>query len=165
MIRFVLVASLLIGCRTSLETAPDASVGANGRGCTDDLNSSVCVAATTMNVSDLGCIQTNIFTPSCIFMGCHSSAADVGKLDLTSGKSHDALVGATSQLETTRKLVVPMDVKSSYLMLMLHDFDPTTATPPGREPGIGYMPLGFGSLCCQKLDAVERWITAGAPAN
>jgi hypothetical protein len=58
-----------------------------------------------------------------------------------------------------------MDVKSSYLMLMLHDFDPTTATPPGREPGIGYMPLGFGSLCCQKLDAVERWITAGAPAN
>jgi len=159
MIRFVLVASLLIGCRTSLENAPDASVGT---GCKVD-TTAACMAATTH--SDLAWIEQNIFTPSCAIPGCHSSPTDVGKLDLRAGKSHDALVGIASQLETTRKLVVLNDIHSSYLMLMLHDFAPAMATPPGTAPGIGYMPLGLPELCCQKLEAVERWIMAGAPAN
>ncbi len=159
MIRLVLVATLLFGCRTSLETAVDAA--GNGL-CTVD-TTAPCMAATTH--SDLAWIEQNIFMASCAFSGCHSSPTDLGKLDLRAGMSHAALVGTTSQLETTRMLVVPNNVQASYLMLMLHDFDPAMATPPGTPPGIGYMPLGSPELCCQKLQAVERWITAGAPAN
>ena len=64
-------------------------------------------------------------------------------------------------------LLVPNDVKSSYLMLMLQDFPPEDATPPGVEPPprAGYMPMSNATLCCQKLAAIERWINAGAPSN
>jgi hypothetical protein len=70
-------------------------------------------------------------------------------------------------VDPTRKLVVPNDVKSSYLMLMVRDVPPAMATPPGTAPpgSIGYMPQGSTTLCCQKLDALERWIMAGAPNN
>lgn len=159
MIRLVLVATLLIGCRTSLETAVDA---AEGVGCKVD-TTAACMAAETH--SDLAWIEQNIFVPSCAFSGCHSSRTDLGKLDLRSGMSHNSLVGVSSTLDTTRKLVVAGDIQSSYLMLMLHDFDPALATPPATTPSVGYMPQGAPILCCQKLQAVERWITAGAPAN
>ena len=159
MIRLVLVASLLIGCRTSLETAPD---GPTGPGCKVD-TTGPCVAATTH--SDLAWIEQNIFMASCAFSGCHDSPTDLGKLDLRPGMSHAALVGTMSKLETTRMLVTPNNVPASYLMLMLHDFDPAMASPPGTMPGVGYMPQGAPELCCQKLQAIERWIMAGAPAN
>ena len=162
MIRLVLLASLLIGCRTSLETAADAPAGMGGRACTVS-TSGPCMDATTH--SDLAWIEQNIFTASCTFSGCHDSASDLGKLDLRAGMSHNNLVGVTSMLDSTRKLVVANDVKSSYLMLMLHDFEPGMATPPGSTPSVGFMPQGAPTLCCQKLDAVERWIMAGAPAN
>jgi len=35
--------------------------------------------------------------------------------------------------------------------------------PTGND--VGYMPQDGPLLCCQKLQAVERWITAGASAN
>ena len=159
MIRFVLVASLLIGCRTSLETAVDA---ADGGACKVD-TTALCMAAETH--SDLAWIEQNIFMASCNFSGCHSSRTDLGKLDLRPGMSHNSLVGVASTLDTTRKLVVAGDIQSSYLMLMLHDFDPALATPPATTPSVGYMPQGAPILCCQKLQAVERWIMAGAPAN
>jgi hypothetical protein len=162
MIRLVLVASLLAGCRISLETAADASSGGDGGTCAVS-TTAPCVAATTH--SDLAWIEQNIFTPSCAFSGCHDSPTDLGKLDLRTGMSHATLVGTMSKLETTRMLVVPNNVQASYLMLMLHDFDPAMASPPGTAPGVGYMPQGAPELCCQKLQAIERWIMAGAPTN
>jgi hypothetical protein len=62
---------------------------------------------------------------------------------------------------------VPNDVQASYLMLMLGDVPPAMANPPGAPPptSIGYMPQAQPALCCQKLDAIERWIMAGAPNN
>ena len=115
--------------------------------------------------SDLAWIESKIFVASCDFSGCHSSATDLGKLDLGAGKSHDDLVGPSSRLDPLRKLVVPNDVHASYLMLMLHDFSPDMASPPTTEPANGYMPKGSSTLCCQKLDALERWINAGAPST
>ena len=141
---------------------PAADAPAGSDTCTVD-TTAACVAATTH--SDLPWIEQNIFVGSCAFSGCHSSPTDLGKLDLRAGMSHDALVGIASKLETTRKLVVANDIHASYLMLMLHDFDPAMATPPGSAPSVGYMPQGLPLLCCQKLQAVERWIMAGAPAN
>jgi len=160
MIRLVIVASLLVGCRISLEddSTPD---NGTGRQCTVDTKSQICMEADTH--SDLAWIESKIFAASCNFSGCHSSATDLGKLDLTPGKSHDALVQAASLIESTRKLVVPNDVNASYLMLMLRDVAPDMADPPGSNPPNGFMPKGSSTLCCQKLDAVERWILAGAP--
>ena len=162
MIRFILVASFLIGCRISLENAADAPSGGDGGTCAIS-TTAPCVAATTH--SDLAWIEQNIFMASCAFSGCHDSSTDLGKLDLRPGMSQAALVGAMSKIETTRMLVVPNNVPASYLMLMLHDFDPSMASPPGTAPSIGYMPLNAPELCCQKLQAVERWIMAGALAN
>jgi len=157
MIRFVLVASLLIGCRISLEDSGDTG---GGRSCQVSTTSQTCMDATSH--SDLAWIETNVFAPSCNFSGCHGSATDLGKLDLRAGFSRAALVNVASKIEPARKLVVPNDIASSYLMLMLHDYAPDAATPPASAPAGGYMPKDQDSLCCQKLDAVERWIMAGA---
>jgi len=52
---------------------------------------------------------------------------------------------------------------------MLRDVPPVMASPPASPPpgNVGYMPQGPASaaLCCQKLDAIERWIESGAPNN
>ncbi|HEX3760317.1 MAG TPA: hypothetical protein VHW23_16485 [Kofleriaceae bacterium] len=117
--------------------------------------------------ADLGFIEQKIFALSCNFSGCHDSPNDSGKLDLHAGGSHDHLVGVTSMIDATRKLVVPNDVQASYLMLMLRDVAPAMANPPGNSPpgSVGFMPQAAPTLCCQKLDAIERWINAGAPNN
>jgi len=172
MLRLVLVASLLAGCHTSPPLAADAPPppvdasllpdAAVVRACTDS-TVAPCMAATTH--SDLAWIETNIFESSCTFSGCHSSATDLGKFDLRVGVSYANLVGVSSIADPTRKLVVPNDVHASYLMLSLQDFPPEMATPPGVVPVVGYMPQGAPILCCQKLEAIERWIMAGAPAN
>jgi hypothetical protein len=164
MIRLVIVASLIAGCRISLESndTPDGG-GTGGRQCTVD-TTSPCMEAVTH--SDLAWVEDNVFATSCNFSGCHNGASTPqGMVDLRPGMSRAHLVGFASLIsgQESRKLVVPNDVKASYLMLMLGDFDPAMATPPGQPPGIGYMPQGAKILCCQKLDAIDRWITAGAP--
>jgi|SRR5215510_7152432 len=164
MIRLVAIATLVAGCRISLETND-----------TEDFSTRQCTVSTTVqpcldavNHSDLTWIEQNIFTKSCAFSGCHSSSSDAGRLDLRAGMSRAHLVGVSSVLDSTRKLVVPNDVDASYLMLMVRDVPPAMANPPASPPSSGYMPLGVPpslGLCCQKLDALERWINAGAPNN
>jgi hypothetical protein len=165
MIRFAAIAILLAGCRISLENSDTADDSATTRQCTVSTTSQPCMDAVTH--SDLAWIEQKIFTASCNFSGCHSSAGDAGKLDLRPGMSHNHLVGVSSVMDPTRKLVVPNDVDASYLMLMVRDVPPMMATPPANAPpgDIGYMPQNSPALCCQKLDALERWIMAGAPSN
>ena len=82
------------------------------------------------------------------------------------GNAHADLVGVDSMIATGRKLVVAGQPKESYLLMIMQQFKPTEMlpTPVDAPPSdVGYMPQGFDEpLCCQKLDAVERWITAGA---
>lgn len=162
--RFVAIATLLVGCRISLESN-DSEEGTTTRQCTVSTTSQPCMDAVMH--SDLAWIEQKIFATSCNFSGCHSSVRDAGKLDLRPGMSHDHLVGVSSIIEPTRKLVVPKDIDASYLMLMVRDVPPAMATPVAAPPpgGIGYMPQGSPGLCCQKLDALERWIMSGAPNN
>jgi hypothetical protein len=165
MIRLVIIASLLAGCRISLEDAESTSGG--GR-CTISTTSQPCMDAVMH--ADLTWIQQNVFTASCTFSGCHNGAnTPAGKVDLRAGMSHSHLVNFTSILEPTRKLVVPNNVNASYLMLMLGFVPPEMADPPASAPpaSVGYMPQSSGGqlLCCQKLEALERWINAGAPNN
>jgi hypothetical protein len=168
MLRLVVLAGLasaLAGCRVSLETV-DTGDDSTNRPCVVSTASAQCMAATMQNPVTLTWIQQNIFTVSCNFSGCHSSASDAGKLDLKTAP-HDHLVDVPSMVDRTRKLVVPSDVNASYLMLMLRDVPPALANPPATPPPgtVGYMPQGSTTLCCQKLDALERWINAGAPNN
>lgn len=168
MLRLVAIASLLCGCRISLDnfdTSAQSTDGGSGRPCVVSDTVQPCIDATMH--SDLAFIEQKIFAASCNLPGCHDSATSAGKLDLRPGVSHDHLVGVSSQIDRTRQLVVPNDVAASYLMLMLRDVAPAMASPPGTPPpgSVGFMPQGASTLCCQKLDAIERWINAGAPNN
>ena len=166
MIRLVMVASLLVGCRLSLESAGDAGDNGTARTCTVSTTSQPCMDSVTH--SDLAWIETKIFNASCVFSGCHNGTDTLaGRVDLRPGMSRAHLVSFSSVIEPTRKLVVPNDVAASYLMLMLRDVPPAMASPPGSPPPstINYMPQSSPPLCCQKLDALERWINNGAPNN
>jgi hypothetical protein len=167
MIRLALVASLVAGCRISLESSDTGDNNLTGRKCTVSTTSQPCMDATMH--SDLAWIEQNVFAASCNFAACHDGGNTAqGKVDLRPGKSGAHLVDFASVIDPTRKLVVPNDVDASYLMLMVRDVAPAMANPPASPPpgSVGYMPQTSGSatLCCQKLDALERWIMAGAPS-
>lgn len=151
------------GCRTSLED-DDTSTGE--RACMV-ATSQACMDADMHD--DLAWIEANVFVPSCAFSGCHNGTATAaGRLDLkTPGASHTALVNVDSAVEPGRKLVVPGAPKESYLLMIMQQYKPAEMTPAMMAPpdDIGFMPQNAPPVCCQKLDALERWITAGAMNN
>lgn len=107
--------------------------------------------------SDLAWIQERILTPSCAAFGaCHKNASSsAAGLYLATGHSHAALVNRPSTLFPDYKLVVPGAPEQSYLMVSLGQFD-------GPLSPKGTMPPNNPLLCQEQLDAIERWITAGA---
>jgi len=122
---------------------------------TPDAASDACAEATTH--SDLAWIQTNIFTHSCAFSGCHTgAAANAGFLSLESGVSHGSLVGQMAKTETGWMRVVASNPSQSYLLVAI-------GAENGPTPVGGLMPLSQPKLCSEKLDAVTRWVQAGAP--
>lgn len=134
MIRLLIVASLLAGCRVSLDNNDNVA-----RSCAVK-PTPLCMEA--VNHDDLAWIEKNVFGVSCSTSGCHNGSQDnpQGKLDLTAGKSCAHLVDYASKIEPARKLVVPGDVEASYLMLMLAAISPDMASPPGTIPAVGLMP-------------------------
>ncbi|CAN5744505.1 hypothetical protein BH11MYX3_BH11MYX3_24420 [soil metagenome] len=125
--------------------------------------------------SNLAWIEQNVFN-KCTFSGCHNGAmTDAGRLDMTPGKSHAAMVDVDSEiaagplLSGKAKIVTPGDPARSYLLVMLRQITPAEHDPPLDDPpsSVGYMPQNAGGAvtCCQKLDAVQRWIEAGALDN
>ena len=154
----------------SVVTVIAACGGGNNNNTTDASGndapvSAACQEATTYQ--NLANIEDKIFKTSCIFSGCHNGAnTDAGKVDLRSGMAHDHLVNFDSIVENGRKLVVAGDPAASYMMVMIGQIDPGSASPPTTAPPttIGLMPQNTGGmlLCQQKRDAIERWIMAGA---
>ena len=175
MSRYVLVASfaatIASGCRISLENqatgdAPQTvSDGGVARSCAVSTTQQDCLDAESH--SDLAWIQANIFTKSCIFSGCHNGATGgPSTVDLRSGMAAAHMINFTSHIDASRKIVVPNDVAASYLMLMVGDYPPAMAKPPADGlPSVGLMPQNMPALCCQKLDALERWINSGSPTQ
>ena len=103
--------------------------------------------------SDLAWIQTKVFNVSCT-SGCHGAASPAHGLSLKPGESHAELVNVASHHDPSWQRVVPGDPGASMLMVQL-----------GGEPGPeleAYMPLGMPKLCVEKIDAIRRWIAAGA---
>lgn len=164
----VALLGILSACRYSLDD-PAENVP---RSCADG-TVATCVDAATH--SDLKWIEANVFN-KCTFSGCHNGAmTDAGRIDLQAGKSFAAMVSVDSEIATgptlvgKAKMVVPGEPNHSYLLVMMRqlapaDFDPPLDNPPGS---VGYMPQNAGGAvtCCQKLDAVTRWIMDGALNN
>jgi len=106
--------------------------------------------------SDLPWIQANIFSVSCASGSCHDATSPEAQLDLTAGHAHYELVGVKSTIYTSWNLVTPGNADASMLLVRLGG-----ATGPGEAT----MPKGQASLCSEKIDAVRRWIAAGAPSD
>lgn len=166
--RAVLLAALLghtvLGCRYDLDKA-DVDANTSGRSCKVS-TAAVCMEAETH--SDFTWIKGKIFAANCFGSSCHSGATASGRRDLTDDP-YTSLMGTgtggvKSNLSPVHDLVVPGSPQNSYLYFIIRGVPPEAGTPPFPEPAsnIGYMPMSNSTLCCQKIDAIERWITAGA---
>lgn len=164
--RAALLAALLAfgGCRYDLDKN-QADANPTGRACKVTTSSS-CMAA--VDHSDFTWIKDNIFAANCFGSSCHTGATASGKLDLTDDPYTSLMgpdgMGKVANLDPNHQLVVPGDPAASYLFYIIRgldaDEDPGTfAEPPSS---VGFMPMSNATLCCQKIDAIERWITAGA---
>jgi hypothetical protein len=98
------------------------------------------------------CVVEAVIAADCL--GCHGASA-LGGLDL-SADAHAALVGAPSATVPGATLVVPGDPAASFLSAKLR-----ADLQPGEG---GSMPPG-APLSAALLDAVDAWISDGAPAT
>jgi hypothetical protein len=145
----------------------------DGAGSADAPISASCMEAESH--SDLTWIATNVFAKQCTFSGCHNGApTDAGKMDLRVGHAHDSLVGSgsaatgvPSHMCPTAMRVIPSNSAGSWIEKMLGAEMDTTPPSCPIDPKIGLMPMDNMSqlLCQQKLDAIKRWIDAGALDN
>jgi len=105
--------------------------------------------------SDFAWIQQHVLTPSCATAMCHAGPEPEVGLDLSAGPAYNNLVNKGASTVTGWTRVVPGSITQSYLAVSLGRAE----GPPPRD---GYMPLGADPLCVEKLEAIERWILAGA---
>ena len=97
-----------------------------------------------------------IFDQGCAFSGCHSTNSPAAGLDLTAGKSRDAMLGIASMQNPEVPLVTAVNPTNSYLMSKL-----TGAGVMGER-----MPLGGAEpLNESQLELIRTWIIQGAPDN
>jgi hypothetical protein len=173
MLRFALVALLATSaCRLSLDDDAPPAGNDGGRLCMPVPSNPTCAmaAADPVASSKLSWITANVMTPNCGGSSCHGMGAGgnppLGRIVLTTDP-HTKLVGVDATFATGRKLVVAGDVGKSYLMVILRHLTLDQADPsPAPEPSGGrYMPLGVPTICCEKLDAMAKWIQDGALNN
>jgi hypothetical protein len=159
------------GCRYDLDHA-DFADAAQARLCKPSTNTQSCLDADAH--SDFTFVQATILKPKCTFSGCHEGGTSkAGMMDLrTKDSAYTHLVSVASMLDTSRMLVVPGNSHQSFMMAIMGEFklseaDPPLTVIPNDDKGntVGTMPQNAPVICCQKLDAIERWITAGAQNN
>jgi hypothetical protein len=163
-----------IACRYDLDHAEYADA-AQARLCKPSTSTQSCLDADAH--SDFTFIYTSTIKPKCVFSGCHdgstaqTSMKGAGRLDYKKDQAtaHASLVADASLLDPTRTIVVAGNAHQSFLMVMMGAIKPMEADPPldaipkdDKGNNVGTMPQGSPVICCQKLDAIERWITAGA---
>ena len=109
--------------------------------------------------ADFAWIRDNILAKSCsAFTTCHTGGNPPGHLDLSAAHAYANLVNVPEVTIPDHGVrVAPGDPDNSYLLVKLGLVegpvgDAGTAMPPNSPP-----------LCPEKLDAVRRWIEAGAP--
>ena len=113
-----------------------------------------------MNHSDFQFIQQEIFAPSCsLSSSCHKGTRPAGELNLETAKAYDQLVNKVSRLPDWVR-VVPEEPDMSYILVKLGRIQGPLGMN-GSRPGTTMPP--DQPLCEEKIDAVRRWIEAGAP--
>ena len=103
-------------------------------------------------------IQANIFDRKCASSTCHAEPANMGNLNLTYGTSYANLIGRQpsnpSAAAAGMKLIDPGNPENSFLLTKLMEI--SAPTYGARMPIVGELHTG-------KIDAIRRWILAGAP--
>ena len=106
-------------------------------------------------------IQHHIFDKSCVNTACHGAPATAGGLNLAYENSYQNLVGQTPKNPAAAaagmKLVDPGTPENSFLIRKL-------IGPTEKELG-ARMPFAAGKLHDGKIEALRKWITAGAPRD
>jgi hypothetical protein len=104
-------------------------------------------------------IQQVIFAEhTCTQAVCHGAAPGSGKLDLRPANAYRSLVGVPSTYDAERTRVVPGAPESSLLWQKL-----AARTLKLEGVPLSPMPLADPPLSAAELEAVARWIAAGAP--
>lgn len=175
------IAIVGVACKYDLDHAPaDGPMGDGGdpRGCRVS-QATVCQVAEAEQKADFAWLQQNMFSTNCSGDDCHGAPVGgnppAGRLSFAAGFAYKSLLGkeqtdvmpaplVKSDFDAQHNLVEPLMPAKSYLLFMLRNYKPTDDTPAFAEPpsDVGYMPQSNSTLCCQKLDAVQRWIAAGA---
>lgn len=99
-------------------------------------------------------VQTEVFTASCAFSGCHEGATSSGNLALEDGAAFANLVGIASDGVPTATRVVPADPDASYLILKLEAGEGIVG---GQMPSV--------PLDAERIQLVRDWIAQGAQDN
>ena len=103
-------------------------------------------------------IQHEIFDKSCVNSACHGAPTNAGGLNLAYENSYQNLVGQTPRNPLAAaaglKLVDPNRPDNSFLLTKLTGL---TSAELGQR-----MPLTAGQLHDGKIEAIRKWITAGA---
>jgi hypothetical protein len=157
-----LLALLAGGCRYDLDHA-DVDANTSGRVCKVS-TAAVCKEAEMH--SDFTWIKGKIFAANCFGSSCHSGSTASGKLDLTDDPYTQLMgsdgMGTMSNLDPAHKRVLAGDPGNSYLFFIIHGLESEKGPFTDPPSTVGYMPMSNSTLCCQKIDAINRWITAGA---
>jgi len=106
-------------------------------------------------------IQTLVFQRhACTFAACHGTPPGSANLDLTARAAYDDLINVPSEADATYMRVAPGAPADSMLWRKL------AARTLGR-PDVPFraMPIGDPPLWTGELEALERWIAAGAPEH
>jgi hypothetical protein len=99
-------------------------------------------------------VQSQIFTASCAFAGCHAGSSPAQGLDLSAGAAHGNIVNVPSSENQNLDLIEPDAPEASYLYLKV--------TGDSSIVG-GRMPLGGPPLSTGLIDLLRDWIERGAP--
>ena len=106
-------------------------------------------------------IQHHIFNKSCVNTACHGTPANAGGLNLAYENSYQNLIGQPPKNPAAAaaglKLVDPGNPDNSFIIRKL-------IGPSSPELG-ARMPLTAGQLHDGKIEALGKWITAGAPRD
>lgn len=99
-------------------------------------------------------VQTQIFTASCAFSGCHAGGSPAQGMNLSAGQAYANIVNVRSSEQGSLDRIEPDDPDESYLYLKV--------TGDSSISG-SRMPLGSGALNQDLLDLLRDWIERGAP--
>lgn len=178
-----MVVTVLAGCRLGLEDPVSTS------STTDTckvLDVATCNAAADRDPTtgalvnaNFAYITQNILFKNCTGNACHQSDSTDTKAkllvfdqgpakayaSLVSDQGHPIYSNILDPMQVP--LVAPSEPTKSYLLYITRAIDPATFDPPIDPPPtkIGFMPQANSTLCCQKLDLLEAWVTAGAQNN